>query len=171
MSDKNWHGLMIVQEIQHLNSKGIVLWEAKKLRNLFVNSGEQFILDVVFAGGTIPTSYFLALDNRAVINVTDTISSFVAEPTSGGYSRQAVSDFAVIFENGNWRAVSPIVAFTADSSGAGTGWGPVRNLNLVTGSGVSGTVLISSTDLGTSISLSPGESVTVRMQLAMKDCS
>ena len=77
MSSDNWHGIMIVKEIQHLSSKGDILWEAKNLKNLFMNEGEQFMLDIVFAGGEIPSSYFLGLDNRATISVTDTISSLV----------------------------------------------------------------------------------------------
>jgi hypothetical protein len=174
MSDKDtWSGLMKILEIQHRRGDEI-LWEASNIRNMLHNDGEQFMLRAAFTGGqnssVIPLNYYLGLDNRPVLNPTDTLSNLQSEPSSNGYSRQGVhssGDFTANFNlvTSHWQAISPVVSFQA----FGGSWGPVQTLFLATTVDNSG-LLISSAKLPTTVTVNAGDAITMRIAVMLKDC-
>lgn len=172
MEKKNWHGILKLIELQHLDVDGTVLSEQRHILNLLHLDGEEFLLRAAFTGGrvsdVIPDNYYLGLDNRITVAVGDTIDDITGEPISGGYERQEISssgDFAINFEDSHFIATSPIVAFRATTGS----WGPVSNLFLTTAEDDTG-VLISTVVLAASVSLTAGQSVTMRVGLTLKDC-
>jgi len=169
---KDWYGIMKVLDIQHLDKNKNVLWQQQNINNLLHLRGEEFILRAVFAGGrvsdVIPENYYLGLDNRPTVAVSNEMSDLVGEPTFGGYTRQPVSssgDFTVVFENNHYIAISVIVAFQATSGS----WGPVQNLFVANAAGTDGT-LISTARLEVPVVVNTGESVTMRIGMTLKDC-
>lgn len=173
MSNKNWNGILKLIELQHVDFDGKIISKQENILNLLHQTGEQFILQAVFTGGkissVIPDFYYLGLDNRQNIAASDTISNIIGEPTSNGYSRQQISsngDFAINVNQSHFLATSPIVAFRATTNS----WGPVSNLFLTTKNDNTG-ILISTVVLASPISLSAGQSVTMRIGLALKDCA
>jgi hypothetical protein len=172
MRKKDWHGIMKVLEIRHLDARGAVLWEQRDLLNILHQEGEEFLLRAAFVGGrvsdVIPENYYLGLDNRLTVDEDQTMDDILGEPTSGGYVRQAISsdgDFSINFESNHYLATSPIVAFRATSGS----WGPVSNLFLTDADDDSG-YLISTLELTNPVSLGVGESVTMRIGLQLREC-
>lgn len=169
---KNWHGLMKVLEIKHLDTNGTILWEQRNILNTFHYEGEEFLLRAAFTGGQdstiIPETYYLGLDNRTTVDAEDTLDDLIGEPSGGGYERQGIAssgDFGLNFENGHWIATSPIVAFFATTGS----WGPVRNIFLTSTVNNSGS-LISTSVLPSAVTLESGQSVTMRIGLTLKEC-
>ncbi len=161
--------LLRILEIQHLR-QGKVLWEAKNLPNTMHLDGEQFILSTIFrstAGIAIPSFFYVGMDNRSSVTITDNMQSITTEPTGNGYSRQPVSSatgFTIeqfdLSGVQHWRAKSQIVSFGA----SGSQWGPVSNVFLTDRLDSSG-YLISTAPLGTTRNVSPGDAVTFRFAL------
>ena len=169
---KDWNGLVKLLEIWKTDANGNVVWRQENLYNTFHLEGEEFIISAVFTGGVdnafIPESYYFGLDNRSTIETTDTLDDLVNEPTTNGYERIAVSSdgiFTVALANDHYRAVGPVISFTAD----GGTIGPVANLFLATTENNSG-VLIATVALSQSLTLADGEGVNMRMGLSLKDC-
>lgn len=160
---------MKVLEVQHWGSDGHLLWEEKNILNLLHLDGEEFILRAAFTdASTIPAFYYLGLDNRLTIAADDTMDDLIGEPVAGGYERSEISstgDFSINFESSHYIATSPIVAFRSTT---GT-WGPCSNLFLATTLNDTGK-LISTATLSSSVSLSPGEIVTMRIGMKLRDC-
>ncbi len=134
--------------------------------------GEQFFLNALFQGGPtnlyIPAFYYLGLDNRPTLFAADTMSGLVGEPSANGYLRQPVSsttDFTVELVNGVYRASSANVTFRA----LGGSWGPVQNIFITDRVDLTGT-LIASANLGSPFSLSAGNTVSLRIGIALRDC-
>ncbi len=173
MNTKHWPGIMKIVEILHTNSKGEILWESKNIRNLLHLEGEQFLLQAAFIGGRdstiIPDVYYLGLDNRLTVDVSDTMEEITAEPSGNGYERAEISssgDFAINFEQSHYVATSPIVAFRAVVGS----WGPCNNLFLT--AEVNSTFrLISTAVLPSAVSLSPGDAVTMRIGMQLRECT
>lgn len=173
---KNWNGILTIIEIQHLDSDGTILWQQKNIKNMMHQEGEEFLLKAVFGAGNNPNSlipdyYYLGLDNRSTIEITDTIGGLgglIGEPISGGYERQKVESsgsFSFSQDGDHWLATSPIVAFRATT---GT-WGPIKNLFLTTENDNNG-YLISTAVLNTSVLLTIGQSVTMRIGMKLAGC-
>jgi hypothetical protein len=164
-----WYGLIKIIEIKHLSIDGDVLWQSENLKNILHSSGEQFMLTSLFVNNVIPDDYIFGLDNRTSVTAADTMSTVaVVEPTDNGYFRQAVSSsgqFTISTVSNIHRANSPIITFSA----SGGSWGPVRNLFLTTSPDSSG-YLIASVPLAQVLTVSDGESVSMRMALSLKDC-
>lgn len=168
-----WHGIMKIVDINHFSKQGKLIWSANNLKNILHLKGEEFLLRAAFSGGkvssVIPENYYLGLDNRFTISADDEMSDINGEPSFSGYERQAVAssgDFTIIFENGHYQAISPIVAFGAvDGS-----WGPISNLFISDQANTLGT-LISTAPLSSSVVVEDGESVTLRIAMTLKDCS
>lgn len=170
---KHWDGLLTIIEIQHRDSHGNLLWESKDIKNLLHQDGEEFMLRAAFTGGQnstiIPENYYLGLDSRTTLFSTDTMDDLVGEPSSGGYERQTISsegDFSINFQDSHFIATSPIVVFRATAGS----WGPVRNLFLTTQDDDSG-YLISTAPLDSLVSLTAGDSVTLRISLRIRGCT
>lgn len=167
----NWNGIMRVIEISHFGTDGGLLHREEDLRNTIHAQGEELILKILFAGESVPPSYYVGLDFRSAIDRTQTISDlFGWEPTANAYSRQAVesNNFSVInSSSGRKQANSPTLLFRA----SGGSWGPVRNIFLATALGYgTNSILISSVPLSTSISVADGEVITMRMSMALSSC-
>jgi len=164
----NWHGLVKILEIQHIRN-GNVIWEDRNIKNLLHTAGEAFILNCAFNndGFIVPANYYFGLDARATIDVADVIGSLEDEPSGFGYTRQAVSStggFTIEEISGVYRAVSGLLVFTS----SGTGYGPVKNLFMTDKSDNTGT-LISSNPLSSSVTLSSGDTINLRLSLQLQD--
>lgn len=156
---------MKILQIEHIRDN-VVIWQQHNLRNILHLLGEQFILSVLFNGMTIPTQWYLGLDNRTTPAASDTITSLVGEPATNGYARQTVpvDSFVVSLSDTAYVATSPIISFSA----TGAAWGPVSNLFLTTATGSTG-VLVSTAALGQSITVNAGDSVRMRMAFQLSD--
>jgi hypothetical protein len=96
------------------------------------------------------------------------MDDLIGEPSGGGYVRQEIAsagDFAINFENDHFVATSPIVAFRATTGS----WGPVSNLFLTNMDDNTG-YLISTAVLQSAIALNPGDAVTMRIGMKLRDC-
>lgn len=164
---------MRILEVRHLRGEK-VLWEAQNLLNTLHLEGEEYMLSALFrttSGVTVPSFYYLGMDNRTTISPSDNMVSISTEPSGNGYSRQAVSSATgFTIENytlssaSHWRASSQVISF----SGAGGQWGPVSSVFLTDRLDKTG-YLISTAPLGTTRFVGDGESMTFRFLLSMFD--
>lgn len=161
--------LLTILEIDHVRD-GKVIWREENLKNVLHTQGEEYMLTALFKTTllTVPTFYYLGLDNRTTPTAADAMpSSIQGEPTTNGYSRQAVSSasgFTIEEVDGITRATSLVVSFTA----SGGSWGPVSNLFLTDKINNTG-YLIATAPLGTARTLQNGDFITMRFALALKD--
>jgi len=131
------------------------------------------MLKAIFTGDEdIPTDYYFGLDKRTTIREEDNLASLLDEPENAfnGYARQPVASsgqFVVDTSEGHYYARSPILHFSA----IGGSWGPVRNLFLSTTiqSDYDG-FLVASVPLTQTVTVTDGQSISVRMGLSLKDC-
>lgn len=162
-----------ISEIKQLR-KNEVIFEKYNLKNMLHYEGEEFFMSTLFSNeGTISENlYYLGLDNRSSIALSDSMSDIEDEPTGSGYIRQYVSShtgedssWTVTFhEDGYYIAKSSIISFIA----SGGSWGPVSNLFLTTESNNSGK-LISTVQLESELSLSDGDVVNLRMTASLRN--
>lgn len=162
---------MKVVELVHRASNGDVIRVERDILNMVHVLGEEFLLRALFAGGDLPSNYYIGLDSRDSISASEVISDIDGhEPTGNGYERQAVASdgFAIVADVPTSRkANGPTVLFTA----SGGSWGPVKNIFLCTALGYgSNSVLISSAGLGQGLVVSDGETVSMRMAMSLSGC-
>lgn len=161
----NFH-LLKVLEIKHLDKNNKIKFVKNNINNLLHQTGEEYILKVLFGGQSIPNEYYLGLDSRSVISRIDTLNTISNnEPILNGYSRQNINNSSFSFitnEEDNYQANSPVVLFRA----TGGSWGPVKNLFLATSLANNG-YLISSVPLGVNLIVANGETVSMRIGLAL----
>jgi len=170
--NKNWHGIMKIIEVQHVRNNSII-WEQKNVYNTLHALGEEFFLKCCFqiSENHPPENYYLGLDNRTSVSVSDDIDSLIDEPTGvNGYLRKPVNSmtgFDITPVSGIYRATSQIVSFVA----TGGGWGPVSNI-FITNSNLNdgNTVLLATASLSSAITLNNGDNVNMRMSLSLQDC-
>ena len=168
-----WRGLMKILWIEHRHKEKL-LWRSENIKNVLHSDGESFILRAAFTGGAvsdvIPENYYVGLDARFSLAVSDSIDDLSGEPSTNGYTRQAVSssgEFTVSIPDGltNYRATGPIIAFQAE----GGSWGPVKNIFLADTATTEGT-LICSAELPSQLTVSDGDTITMRIGMSLKDC-
>jgi hypothetical protein len=171
--------LLRILEIQHIR-KGKVIWEAFNLPNTLHLDGEEFILSTVFrstSGIVVPSFFYIGMDNRGTVSITDNMTNITTEPTGNGYSRQPVSSatgftieqFTITGDDSgvqHWRAKSQILSFSA----SGGTWGPVSNVFLTDRIDNAG-YLISTAPLGTTRNVAPSDNLTFRFALNVVDDS
>ena len=172
----NWSGILICDEFKHIRNEKVI-FEKYNLKNLLHIQGEEQLLIALFVGGNtsnnyIPSFYYLGLDNRPTISITDTYSTITGEPlTSTGYSRQSISSvsgFNIETSGTIVKAKTNLIGFTSTSSS----WGPVKNLfltNVPNGSITSG-VLYSSIQIGSDVVLSIGDTISMKFSMALRNC-
>jgi len=169
---KNIH-ILRIDEIKHISENGKVLWQSSGLLNVIHVDGEEFMLSALFNGGNnpntvIPDFYYFGLDDRTTVNTSDTMASLTGEPTLFGYQRQSVDSttgFTIVEVSPNvLRALSTILSFSA----SGGTWGPIDNLFLTSKPDNTG-FLIATVALGASITVTNGQSVTMRMSMGLED--
>src|SRR6201992_2375489 len=132
-TNKDWYGIMRILSVEYI-CDGKVIDRQENIPNMLHFLGEAFLLNALFRGGNssnsyIPTSYYLGLDSRPVLNVNDTMANVLNEPFVNGYTRQAVSSttgFSLNVSKGVNQMSSQIVTFSA----VGGNWGPVLNVFL-----------------------------------------
>lgn len=171
----SWNGLLIIDEVKHLDKDGNVIWQNNNIKNTLHTQGEEFVLKALFSSDVeIPENYYFGLDNRSTIALADTLEDVVeTEPASSGYERQmvnSVDDFQFEIVGGNWRAKGAVVTFQA----IGGSWGPIKNIFLSNQSQLMNPelgALISSAYLGQTVEPTAGESMSLRMIIALKDCA
>ena len=149
-----------------------MIYEEKNILNTLHIGGEEFLLSVAFLSLTVPTAYYIGLDNRGSIAAGDTLATVSAvEPTAtNGYLRVSASpggDFTLTLnDSGNNQINTPIVTFRA----SGGNWNrSVRNLFLSTSSDNSG-YLLATAQLSSSITMTDGDMVNMRLGLALSNC-
>jgi len=164
--------LLKIDNIQHVDADGTILWEQNDVNNIFHLGGQLFVLSTTFrtsSGIVVPGSYYLGLDNRATPLLSDTLSNLSGEPTQNGYARggvNSINGFSIALGlDGNYRATSDVVTFSATVGS----WGPVKNLFLATSSGITGH-LISTSVLDSSRILLSGQSLTMRISVGLGNC-
>ena len=166
--NKNWRGIMKVLEVQHIRNNKVI-WEDFDLYNMLHAEGQEMILNAVFAGGLIPDSYYMGLDNRSTLAVGDNLAALTAEPSTYGYIRFTASsseDFTIAAESsGNFKSQSVLLTFLA----SGGSWGPIRNLFMSSSSDGTGK-LISSVALSEALTLADGDIINLRINLSLTDC-
>jgi hypothetical protein len=164
-----WQGLMKILEINHISNNKI-LYQQKNIKNTLHSSGEEFIIRSLFDDLEKTETYYIGLDNRSSLNVSDTLSTaYILEPNQNSYERQSASiqEFSITTNSsGNVQANSPVISFRS----IGGPWGPVKNIFLTTSLGSSG-YLISSARLSQSLTVNDGEIITMRMSFTLKDCN
>lgn len=162
--------LVRIVEIVHRDAAGRVVKEFRDILNVVHSSGEEFMLGVLFSGDPTPASYYFGLDSRASLSESDEMSDLEGqEPTENGYERQSVDSDSfdlALGSSGSWQANGPTVLFR----GLGGSWGPIRNIFMCTGLGYSDPVLVSSVPIGQDLTVQDGETVTMRMALALSGC-
>ena len=162
---------MRILELKHYRNNELIS-VTYDLPNMLHQGGEEFILSVAFStanGFSIPAAYYLGLDNRNTIQLTDTMASLQNEPTGNGYLRQPVSSasgFGIELVNSAYRATSVVVAFTA-STGS---FGPIQNLFLTDKLDNTGT-LIATAPLDAPHTVAPGDTLSLRLGLSLQDIS
>lgn len=186
MKNKEWHGLLEIQEIIHTDKYGKVLWQEKNLTNILHNTGEYLLLSTTFAGLTLPETFYFGLDSRTTLTVTGgtggesliypvveeniTIAnSPTGEPSIGsGYYRVSVANdvFVVVLEDNHYRANGPIVTFL----GSGDGWGPVTNLFMSYVNDSSQDIILATVPLSQPIQINDGEVLNARLGLKLRTC-
>lgn len=166
---KNWHGILKILYLEHLRD-GKVIRRDENILNLLHSQGEFFVLSTCFNNdGTsvLPPTYYFGLDARATLSVDDTMEDILDEPSGSGYGRVGVASngaFDIQQVSGIYRAVSPILTYSA----TGTGFGPVRNIFMTTEIDDSG-YLMASAVLSSPLTLTAGETVNLRMSLQLQD--
>jgi hypothetical protein len=166
--------LLNVLETYHFGRNGEILWKNTNLQNTLHTQGEEYILKLLFSDVIDkPSYYYFGLDNRTTIAVGDELADLSGEPTANGYARQAknsTTDWTFTTISGYWVAKSAVITFSATS---GIGWGPIKNLFLTMQDAdvlATSGYLISSVDLGQTISVISGESISLRMVAGLKWC-
>lgn len=186
--EKQWHGILKIEEIEHKDVDGTVLWQDKNLTNILHNNGEKLLLSTAFAGGAIPTNYFFGLDARTELTVGGgvagesivypyVVSNIViatgpyGEPAVGvGYLRVNITNnvFVISMDDDlHYRASGPIISFF----GSGAGWGPVTNLFLgYTNSQTSQDIILATVPLTQAVTVTNGQVINARMALKLITC-
>lgn len=168
--------LMEILEINHFNKNGDLLFNNKNVKNLVHKQGERYMLRVLFGDLEKSERYYLGLDNRSDLSEADDFQKVCELEVSSnfGYARQPVSNNGFSFVvniYGDYQANSPIVYFRAN----GGSWGPVKNLFLCTDSVSSCSLntnegyLLSSIPLGSTITLLDGETISMRLAIALRN--
>jgi hypothetical protein len=160
---------LLTADVKHIRN-GKVIWEAKGLKNLLHDQGEQALLSAYFATamsgyGAPPANLYLGLDARAVLAEADDLTTLSNEEVGNNYSRRALStagtglagqDFYINQPAADYRADGKVLTFTASTAP----WSAKLNMFLCTvASGTAGK-LISSLTLTASRTLQIGDSLT-----------
>jgi hypothetical protein len=162
--------LMKVLFVQHIRNNKII-YEERNILNTLHTEGEEFLLRVAFLSLSVPSAYYIGLDNRSTIAVGDDLTTVNAvEPSSNGYLRVSAapgSNFTLTLnDSGNNQINTSIVTFRATSGN----WNrPVKNIFLCTSSDNSG-YLIASAQLSETITMTAGDMVNMRLGLALSNC-
>lgn len=157
--------LMTLFEIKQFDKNKNLIFESYNIKNILHIKGEEYMLKVLFGTFNKPNNYYLGLDDRQTLQAGDIMNSNLGEPSTANYQRQEVlsSNFTINQLGQTWQANSPIVLFRALSGS----WS-ARNIFLATSSNYTGS-LISSISLGTRITVSDGEIVSMRIGLSLSN--
>jgi hypothetical protein len=166
---KDWHGILKIEEFKVFEKNELII-EKYNLYNMMHKDGESLILNVLFAGGTVPNYYYLGLDTRTTLIETQKLSDLeFLEPSTNGYQRQQINSKTgfVLSTTAPIKATSVLINFSASAAGT---WGPVKNMFLTTaGAGYTGS-LISSVPLGIDLVVNPSTVVSIKFSMTLSSC-
>lgn len=165
--EKKWNGLLFINNFEIVRDNKII-FKKENFTNTLHAQGELFMLNLMCNSGTVPANYYLGLDNRSTISLTDTLSSLVGEPTGNGYNRQPISStsgFTISQQvNGNYVATVSLITYSA----TGSGWGPIQNIFLATTANNSGS-LLGTAPIGSSSTLVSGDVLNLGFNFALSN--
>ena len=164
-------GMHVLWNLVCRDRDGNIRWEEKDLHNIYHDEGEEWTLKVAFSEAeTVPTSFYIGLDDRASLAEADTLPP-TNEPTGNGYARQSVNsdatDWTITQDGGDWQAKSKTVTFTA-SGGPIPAAGSVKHMFLSTTLNDSGK-LISSVALSTTRTIADGDTLDTDITIKMSE--
>lgn len=165
----HWPRFMTIVALKHVDRDGNIIEETYDLSNMLHIAGEAFLFSCMFTTSinTVPLTYYLGLDNRTIIQGSDTMTSLIGEPSDYGYSRQPISSasgFTVASTSTNVTCTSPVVSFSA----ADGSYGPVRNLFLTTKLDNTG-VLIATAPLSGARTVQSGDVLTMQLSISLRN--
>lgn len=155
---------------------GLWVGYGKRIHNIWHDDGEEWLAKAVFSrndGVALFNQIYIGLDNRTSPGETNNLGNLSGEPTSNGYSRQAVdtttgtpNDWTASLTGGDWQAASAQQTFSA----SGGSWGPVQQAWLTDkNTATSGKYLICTAALSTSRTLNDGDSLKVTYTISFKE--
>ena len=160
---KNWNGLVTIEELV-VRDNDKIIYEAKDLKNILHTGGQELFLGCMFKNVSIPTTYYVGLDNRSTILANQSMSDISGEPNVSGYARQPLikdTDFSFATTTNPVKIRSSTVVF----SYAGFSYSATDMFLCTVATGTSG-ILISTVGFGTVINVS-SSSTSVSMKFAM----
>ena len=159
-------GMHSVWSVRHRDRKGRLIY-ADYGHNMLHDEGEEWFCQVLFSEAqSVPTNFYIGLDNRTSLAETDVLATEIAanESSGNGYAREAVAsdtnDWTVSQVSDDWRAASKTVTFTA----SGGSIGPETKMFLATTVDNTGK-LIASRALSQSRTIADGESLDCSIYL------
>jgi hypothetical protein len=118
---------------------------------------------------SVPTAYYIGLDNRASPAEADALTSLSGEPSGNGYARQAVNsdntDFTVSQEGGDYQAKTKTVTFTC----TGAAWPTVSQMWLCTVATGTAGKLIATAALTAARTLQPDDSLQTDIAIKLSE--
>lgn len=164
---KPWNGLVKLIELKIVDLEGNVLFKKENINNVLQYEGQTLILSCMFGSETVPTDYYVGLDNRSVVNVSDTMANIQLEPSGYGYARQSLT------RNSNFdiqsseppKALSSTITFSA----TGGSYTATDMFLCTVQTGDSGK-LISTVQFGTTITVSPTNLVSMKFAMVLNGC-
>lgn len=161
-----WPRFLRILNLKHF-SNDVLVDECYDLSNMLHVGGQNFILSCCFntAVHTVPSIYYIGLDNRSIIQESDVITNLIGEPSGYGYVRQPVSS-STGWTIANFPlgvvATSPVISFLA----SGGSYGPVLNLFLTTALDNTG-VLIATAPFSGHRTLNDGDHLTMQLAVSL----
>ena len=165
--DSSWSGLLYIEELL-VKEKDQIILKKNNLKNVFHTGGQTLFLSCMFKNTSVPNDYYVGLDNRNSISPNQTMADISGEPTVAGYSRQTLvknTDFNFIPDSNPVKIRSSTITFgtTSESYSA-------TNMFLCTVlTGTSG-ILISTISFGTTISVTPSKTVSMKFAMTLGTC-
>lgn len=163
-----WPRFMRVVYLKHYSNNKLVS-ECYDMSNMLHISGQHFLLSACFNTivQAIPSSYYIGLDNRTLIQLSDNMVNLVGEPSGYGYGRQPVSSvtgWTITNYTLGVSATSPVVSFTA----SGGSYGPISNIFLTTKLDNTGS-LIATAPVGGSRMINNNDIITMQLAVSLVD--
>lgn len=171
---KPWNGLVKLIELKVVDLEGNVLFKKENINNVLHYGGQDLILSCMFDTTSVPAEYFVGLDSRPTIAVSNTMATIQTsglEPNGYGYSRQTLvrgtSNLVV-----NSSAQPPKVTSSTITFSATGGSYTATDMFLCTAlTGYSSSnILISTVPFGTTITVSPSNLVSMKFALVLNGC-
>jgi hypothetical protein len=166
---KPWNGLVLLEEIKITNdiTQEVVFYD-KDLKNVLNVGGQSLILGCMFLNTAVPTIYYVGLDSRTSITANQTMTDISGEPSGNGYLRQPLNT-GTNFEFVPLASPPKIRSTTVTFSATGVGYTASDMFLCNVNTGYSG-ILISSIPFGTTLTVNPGNTVSMKFAMTLGTC-